>query len=151
MYRVDFYHTKLPWIRVARWYICKPKIQIWVNVWPLGLFYCPFVNFIAILVFFPVLVYCTYREKSGNPALDGGVSANSVRFSRTSLQCSSLQVIRIIIACVGVNQTWNLSSEKVITTPLNLFGLIWRDCSTLLEVLDNICNPVRAKVWTRPT
>jgi hypothetical protein len=46
--------------RVARWYIFKPKISIWVNfggplngkvwysLWPFGIYYCHSVHFMAI-------------------------------------------------------------------------------------------------------
>jgi hypothetical protein len=56
--------------RVARWYVFKPKISIWVNfggpwngkgwhtVWPFGIYYGHLVYFMAIGIFFPVLVNC---------------------------------------------------------------------------------------------
>jgi hypothetical protein len=67
--------------RVARWYIFKPKIPIWINfggsynwrcwyiLWPLGLFYgrlvflCHLWWFVTYFSHFGML----YREKSGNP------------------------------------------------------------------------------------
>jgi hypothetical protein len=57
--------------RVARWYIFQPKIPIWVNfggscngrcwsiLWPFGLFYGHWVNFVAIWYNFTILVCCT--------------------------------------------------------------------------------------------
>jgi hypothetical protein len=77
------------YIRVARWFVFKPKIQIWVNyggpckgsrlyfLWPYCLFYGqmvyihilrPFGTFCARLVYFSRFgMLC--REKSGNPDL----------------------------------------------------------------------------------
>jgi hypothetical protein len=66
--------------RVARWYIFRPKIAIWVNfggscnerywhvLWPFGLFYGRFVYLVDVgyLVFFPRFGML-YQEKSGNP------------------------------------------------------------------------------------
>jgi hypothetical protein len=72
---------RLTLTRVARWYIFKPKIHIWLNfggssnarcwyiLWPLGLFYGPLVYFVTIWyilllfgTFFPVLVCCTNKN-----------------------------------------------------------------------------------------
>jgi hypothetical protein len=58
------------YIRVARWYIFKPKIPIWVNFggpwigkrWPSG-------NLVVIWSIFPRLVSCV-NKKSGNPYVD---------------------------------------------------------------------------------
>jgi hypothetical protein len=73
--------------RVARWYIFKPKIQIWVNFgvfciercwctyfmairnifWQFGIFYVwPFGNLVAIWYTFPRFGIF-YQQKSGNP------------------------------------------------------------------------------------
>jgi hypothetical protein len=73
--------------RVARWFVFKPKIQIWVNfggscnvifcciLWPFGLFYGLLLYFMDIWcsswyfgIFFP-LFGILYQEKSGNPDL----------------------------------------------------------------------------------
>jgi hypothetical protein len=74
-------------IRVARWFVFKPKIPIWVNfggssngkswynLWPFGLLYGHWKYFMAkYLVYFVVIWYLAprfgilYQEKSGNPA-----------------------------------------------------------------------------------
>jgi hypothetical protein len=69
-----------PKFTVARLYIFKPKIPIWVNfggscnrrcwyiLWPFGLLYCNLVYFAVIwYTYFPR--FCMlYQEKSGNPA-----------------------------------------------------------------------------------
>jgi hypothetical protein len=68
-------------IRVARWFVFKPKIPIWVNfggscygkswyiLWPFGLFYGHWKYFMAIRyilwyfgIFFPVLVFWTKKN-----------------------------------------------------------------------------------------
>jgi hypothetical protein len=67
--------------RVARWFLFKPKIQIWVNfggpeiekrcyiLWPFGIFYGHLGYFMTIWytlcsfgTFFPVLVSCTKKN-----------------------------------------------------------------------------------------
>jgi hypothetical protein len=69
--------------RVARWYIFKPKIPIWIifligrcryNLWTFGLFYGQLVYFIASLYTYFVVIWfiflhfgMLYQEKSGNP------------------------------------------------------------------------------------
>jgi hypothetical protein len=78
----------MTWIRVARWYIFKPKIQIWVNfrgpmigkcfyiLWPFGIFYRHLEYFMTIwytkyaFVTFFSRFGIMYEEKSGNPDLD---------------------------------------------------------------------------------
>jgi hypothetical protein len=86
-------HLSLIAVRgVARWFVCKPKIQIWVNfggpwngkcchnlwntIWPFGTFYEHLGHFMTIWyilcsfgTLFPVLVSFT-KEKSGIPVLD---------------------------------------------------------------------------------
>jgi hypothetical protein len=65
-------------IRVARWYIFKPKIQLWENfggpwngkgwctLWPFGIYYGHLVIFVLIWFIFPCFgILC--KEKSGNP------------------------------------------------------------------------------------
>jgi hypothetical protein len=84
--------------RVARWFIFKPKIPIWVNylgpyldwkmlkyfmaIWNIlgtfGIVYEHFVHFVLFGIFFPVLVSCTKKnlatlEKKGNWNVDLGI------------------------------------------------------------------------------
>jgi hypothetical protein len=69
---------------VARWYIFRPKITIWVNLEGLAiedvgifrphcLFYCEMVYFVAIWYILWAFGIChfgmLYQEKSGNPAI----------------------------------------------------------------------------------
>jgi hypothetical protein len=86
--RIDPFLCAVPY-RVARWYIFKPKIQIWVNfggsckgrfwsiLWTSGLFYGHLVyvlnghlvNFVSICYIFPRFGML-HLEKSGNPGAD---------------------------------------------------------------------------------
>jgi hypothetical protein len=91
------------WSRVARWFVFKPKIPIWVNfggscyekswfiLWPFGLFYGHWKYFMAIWYIFGYLVHIFLvicyifrpfgildQEKAGNP---------DVTFVRFMLQC----------------------------------------------------------------
>jgi hypothetical protein len=43
-----------------------------VNFQTIGYILCTLVYFVVIWYIFPVLVYCTYHEKSGNPGGGGG-------------------------------------------------------------------------------
>jgi hypothetical protein len=71
-------------VRVARWFVFKPKIPIWVNfwrvlckilvhlmifwtiLWPLAIFYGHLVYFVVIWYIFPRFGIL-YQENSGNP------------------------------------------------------------------------------------
>jgi hypothetical protein len=81
------FHTLRFWTRVARWFVFKPKIPLWVNVvgscygkswyilWSFDLFYSHWKYFMAILYIFGNLVNFPRfgildQEKSGNPVLD---------------------------------------------------------------------------------
>jgi hypothetical protein len=73
----------LLWSRVARWYIFKPKIQIWVTfgvycnerrgqfLRPFGLFYSHLVYYVVILVYFSPFWYVVPR-KIWQPCCDPG-------------------------------------------------------------------------------
>jgi hypothetical protein len=64
-------HTR---IRVARWFVFKPKIQIWVTfgvpwigkcwyvLWPFGIFHDLLVHFVFIWYIFPVLASCSKKN-----------------------------------------------------------------------------------------
>jgi hypothetical protein len=79
---------KTEWIRVARWFVFKPKNQnlgkfcsvllwkilvyfmtIWSMLWPLEIFFDHLVYFVLIWNTFPRFVIL-YQEKSGNPGMD---------------------------------------------------------------------------------
>jgi hypothetical protein len=81
-------HMRWPEIRVARWFVFKTKIPIWVNfggscngkswyvLWPFGVFYCFWIYFRApgyilwSFGIFSLFWFFLYQEKSGNPARD---------------------------------------------------------------------------------
>jgi thiol-disulfide isomerase/thioredoxin len=81
LFRSALWHATL-WvaIRVARWFVFKPKIPIWVNfggpwngkcryiLWSFGIFYDQLVDYLAIwqccgnLVYFPLFWYIVKRK-----------------------------------------------------------------------------------------
>jgi hypothetical protein len=79
-----FFSDKNVGCRVARWFVFKPKIQIWVNFggsyngkfWyillPFGLFYCYWKYFMDIWYIFRRLGIL-HQEKSGNPGWLAGL------------------------------------------------------------------------------
>jgi hypothetical protein len=96
------------WIRVARWYIFKPKLPIWVHfggplnrkcwhiLWTFGLYYGHFVYFIAVWHTLWSLDICIstcfamlYQVKSGKYFL--------IKKPFSSLSCSFKEPIRIHI------------------------------------------------------
>jgi hypothetical protein len=95
-------------IRVARCYIFRPKIAVWINFggpcngrysyisWTFGLFYGHLIYFMDIWyilwyfgIFFPS-VGILYQEKYGNPALNGRVDSGETALTANDIHLMQL-------------------------------------------------------------
>jgi hypothetical protein len=123
-------------IRVARWYILRPKIAIWVNfggscngrcwyiLWTFwyilrtfDIFYGHLVNFVVIWYIFPHFGIL-YQEKSGNPALD--VGRQHVRASVSHLDHYKRSLFFFSCTTFCLSHSLSLSLSTSLSTSISL-------------------------------
>jgi hypothetical protein len=117
-------------IRVARWFVFKPKITIWKKLWRaldwkmftyfmaiwnilwrLGIFYDHLVHFVCIRYIFSGFG-SMHREKSGNPSLHESLIENA-KLAKLSL------ISRVRQRCQIFHPTKYQNGEKYTKPPLN--------------------------------
>jgi hypothetical protein len=109
--------------RVARWFVFKPKIPIWVNflgpeigkcwyiLWPFGIFYIHLGNFMIIWVHCVLIWYIfsifgfMYQDKSGNPGLKRDQSCQKVvKTNVYDFQSKSPDAIKLVARKMWINR-----------------------------------------------